>query len=120
MSAEFSTPDHLWIITEEVEETPETPTKSRVGARGAINIDGSTVVPRRHSVQVSAVQTEMKEFIEAMRLCLDAVDKPDSKTHLHEVEVSVEINKEGQLSICGAGAKLGGKSSLTFKFKRQP
>jgi hypothetical protein len=36
---------------------------------------------------------------------------------LDEIELSVEINGEGQLSLLGSGGKVGGKGAMTLKFK---
>lgn len=133
MSAEFFTPDSLWIITEEVAETSMTTID---GARSSRDIGGKLksktteeqiivtkekdkVVITRHKVEVTKLKQEMRGFIQAMRECLDEADTDDSKIRLDEVEVSVEVNGEGQLSLFGTGGKVGGKGSLTFKFKRQ-
>ncbi|MBD2392024.1 hypothetical protein RI030_15215 [Aphanizomenon flos-aquae NRERC-008] len=133
MSAEFFTPDSLWIITEEVAETSMTTID---GARSSGDIGGTLksktteeqiivtkekdkVVITRHKVEVTKLKQEMRGFIQAMRECLDEADTDDSKIRLDEVEVSVEVNGEGQLSLFGTGGKVGGKGSLTFKFKRQ-
>lgn len=133
MSAEFSTPDSLWIITEEVAETSTTTIS---GARSSGDTGGllgrktteeqiivtkekDKLVITRRKVEVTKLKQEMRGFIQAMRECLDEADDPDSKIRLDEVEVSVEVNGEGQLSLFGTGGKVGGKGSLTFKFKRQ-
>ncbi|MTJ11049.1 hypothetical protein FJR11_00230 [Anabaena sp. UHCC 0187] len=133
MSAEFPTPDSLWIITEEVAETSTT---SISGARSGADIGGllgsktteeqiivtkekDKVIITRRKVEVTKLKQEMRGFIQAMRECLDEADTDDSKIRLDEVEVSVEVNGEGQFSLFGTGGKVGGKGSLTFKFKRQ-
>ena len=133
MSAEFFTPDSLWSITEEVADTSMT---TMDGARSSRDIGGKLksktteeqiivtkekdkVVITRHKVEVTKLKQEMRGFIQAMRECLDEADTDDSKIRLDEVEVSVEVNGEGQLSLFGTGGKVGGKGSLTFKFKRQ-
>ena len=36
---------------------------------------------------------------------------------LDEIELSVEINGEGQVSLLGSGAKAGSKGTMTLKFK---
>jgi hypothetical protein len=137
MSAEFPTPDSLWILTEEVVETSTTKEVATIeGYRGGGDIGGllggktteeqitvtkekDKVVITRRKVEVTKLRQEMRGFIQAMRECLDEADTPDSKIRLDEVEVSVEVNGEGQLSLFGTGGKVGGKGSLTFKFKRQ-
>lgn len=137
MSTEFPTPDSLWIITEEIAETSTTKEVASVsGSRGGGDIGGllgsntteeqiiiskekDKVVITRRKVQVTKLKQEMRGFIQAMRECLDEAEEPDSKIRLDEVEVCVEVNGEGQLSLLGTGGKVGGKGSLTFKFKRQ-
>ena len=103
MSAEFFTPDSLWIITEEVAETSMTTID---GARSSRDIGGKLksktteeqiivtkekdkVVITRHKVEVTKLKQEMRGFIQAMRECLDEADTDDSKIRLDEVEVSV-------------------------------
>jgi hypothetical protein len=133
MSAEFPTPDSLWIITEEVAETSTTTisgarsSDDRGGLLGSktteeqiiVTKDKDKVIITRRKVEVTKLKQEMRGFIQAMRECLDEADTDDSKIRLDEVEVSVEVNGEGQLSLFGTGGKVGGKGSLTFKFKRQ-
>ena len=36
---------------------------------------------------------------------------------LDEIELAVEVNTEGQLSLLGSGGKVGGKGAMTLKFK---
>jgi hypothetical protein len=137
MTAEFPTPDSIWIITEEVAETSTTKEVATIsGSRGSGDTGGllggrtteeqitvtkekDKVVITRRKVEVTKLKQEMRGFLQAMRECLEEADQPDSKIRLDEVEVCVEINAEGQLSLLGTGGKVGGKGSLTFRFKRQ-
>ncbi len=50
----------------------------------------------------------------------DLFSQADTSTglRLEEVELSVEINAEGQLSLVGNGAKLGNSGGITLKFSR--
>ncbi|QIR40445.1 hypothetical protein HCG51_29650 [Tolypothrix sp. PCC 7910] len=80
---------------------------------------GELVITRR-KVEVSQLKQEMKGFLQAMREMLDEAEEPNSKMQLDEVELSVEINGEGQVSLFGlGGGKAGGKGAMTFKFKRK-
>ena len=49
-----------------------------------------------------------------------AEEKPHSEIALEQIELSVEINGEGKISILGNGAQTGGKGAIKLKFKRQP
>ena len=138
MSAENSTPKSIWIITEETAETTNTTNETfrNIGARssgdrgGRLGVETTEeivvsrkkdeIVITRHKVEVTKLKQEMKGFLEAMREMLDEADQPDSKMQLNEVELSVEVNGEGQISLFGiGGGKAGGKGAMTFKFKRK-
>ena len=45
--------------------------------------------------------------------------KEDAEMPLEEVEVSAEINGEGQLSLFGSGGKVGTKGAILLWFKRK-
>jgi hypothetical protein len=138
MSAENSTPKAIWIITEETAETLSTTSETfrNTGARssgdrgGLLGVETTEeivvsrkkdeIVITRHKVEVTKLKQEMKGFLQAMREMLDEADQPDSKMQLDEVELSVEVNGEGQISLFGiGGGKAGGKGAMTFKFKRK-
>ncbi|WP_392533306.1 hypothetical protein [Nostoc sp. C117] len=138
MSAENSTPKAIWIVTEETAQTLSTTSETfrNSGARssgdrgGLLGVETTEeivvsqkkgeIVITRHKVEVTKLKQEMKGFLEAMREMLDEADQPDSKIQLDEVELSVEVNGEGQISLFGiGGGKAGGKGAMTFKFKRK-
>ena len=140
------TPENIWIITEEVVETPiqeshkERETVTRDGSRNSKDIGGrlggspqqevdeeivirkkeGKVVVTKRPVKVTKLQQEMRGFLQAMQEMLDEAEQPKSKMQLDEVELSVEINGEGQFCLFGiGGGKAGGKGAMTFKFKRR-
>ncbi|AFZ00549.1 hypothetical protein [Calothrix sp. PCC 6303] len=118
--------DKIWIITEEIAETSTTTSGSRsggdIGGRigGEITKVTEVVVTKRKMLEVAKLKEEMSGFLQAMREVLDEAEQPDSKMQLNEVELLVEINGEGQISLLGfGGGKAGGKGAMTFKFKRK-
>lgn len=134
MSEEISTPEAIWILTEETSETSSEITTT-TGARSSEDTGGvldtetteeivvtkkkDALVITRRKVEVSKLKQEMKGFLQAMREMLDEAEQPNSKMQLNEVELSVEINGEGKISLLGFGGKAGGKGAMTFKFKRK-
>ncbi len=124
MPESTTTPDKIWIITRE-ETVIETP----AGARGGVDRGGNRfdfeeepveiIETTRKQVDVVKLKAEMKGFLQAMREMLDEADPPEAKMCLEEVELTVEINGEGQVSLFGTGGKVGGKGAMTFKFKRK-
>lgn len=131
------TPENIWIITEEiVEESTSEEVVNRSGSRSAGDIGGrlgvemqeeitvtkqqGELVITRRKVEVTKLKQEMRGFLQAMREMLDEAEAPNSKMQLDEVELSVEINGEGKISLLGLGSgKAGGKGAMTFKFKRR-
>lgn len=132
MSSTISTQDGIWIITEEVSET-----SSPGGSRGSGDVGGllgstetteeivvkkrqGEVVITKRKVEVNKLKGEMRKFLQAMSETLDEAENVNSKMQLDEVELSIEINGEGQISLLGiGGGKAGGKGAMTFKFKRK-
>jgi len=77
---------------------------------------------RIHNVSVETLEQEMAHLLAVVdRLLIRSEEKPDrkSKMELDEIELSVEINGQGQISIIGNGAAAGGKGSIKLKFKRE-
>ncbi|PAX53893.1 Pepco domain-containing protein [Brunnivagina elsteri] len=133
----IQTPENIWIITEEIaEKSTSKEVVNRSGSRSSGDIGGrlgvetqeeiiitkqeGELVIKRRKVEVTKLKQEMRGFLQAMREMLDEAETPNSKMHLDEVELSVEINGEGQVSLFGlGGGKVGGKGAMTFKFKRR-
>jgi hypothetical protein len=118
--------DKIWIITEETAEASTTTDGSRssrdTGGRlgGEVKPVTGTDGTIRKPLEVAKLKEEMSEFLQAMREVLDEAEQPDSKMQLNEVELMVEINGEGKISLLGFGSgKAGGKGAMTFKFKRK-
>jgi hypothetical protein len=115
--------DVIWIVTD---ETPEEPKR---GARdgGALrnpydDEDGTRPVMNRRGKPVTAekLKKEMSEFVQVMGQVLNeakASAKEVGGMELDEIELSVEVNGEGQVSLFGMGGKVGGKGAMTLKFK---
>ncbi len=113
------TPEKIWIITGETSGSRDASDDTGGVLGGESPEAPETVSGTRKPVEVEKLKAEMKGFLQAMREMLDEAEAPDSKMQLDEVELSVEINGEGQISLFGIGGKAGGKGGMTFKFKRK-
>ncbi|MEM6400177.1 MAG: hypothetical protein AAF757_08060 [Cyanobacteria bacterium P01_D01_bin.116] len=132
MSSDTDTPEAIWIITEELPQTSTSDGSRGSGDVGGV-IDGTKtteeivikkkqgeVVITKRKVEVSKLKGEMRKFLQAMSETLNEAENVNSKMQLDEVELSVEINGEGQIGLIGFGSgKAGGKGAMTFKFKRK-
>ncbi|AKG22378.1 Pepco domain-containing protein [Calothrix sp. 336/3] len=131
----MQTPENIWIITATSQESSKE-VVNRGGSRDSRDVGGrlgveteeeiiitkqeGEVVIKRRKVEVTKLKQEMRGFLQAMREMLDEAEQPAGKMQLDEVELSVEINGEGQISLFGlGGGKAGGKGGMTFKFKRR-
>jgi hypothetical protein len=118
--------NQLWIITEteDVEETVEVEGRrsstDRGGGFGAPEtIETTRTITRRKrvSLDAQALKTQMESMLAIVN---DLFSQADASTglRLDEVELSVEISAEGQLSIVGNGGKLGNTGGIKLKFTR--
>jgi hypothetical protein len=106
----------IWIITE---ENPNSD-----GARSGIdtgadyrNEDNNK--QKRSRLSANDLKQNMGEFLEVIEEALEKAEKPKSGMVLDEVELSVEVNGKGQVSLFGTGGEAGGKGAIKFKFKRK-
>lgn len=86
-------------------------------AKRKVEVEGVGV----HNVKVQKLEEEMGHLMQVVeRLFNRTQQQGNSKPgmQLDEIELSVEINGEGQISILGTGGKAGGKGAIKLKFKR--
>ncbi len=117
----------IWIITD---ETPSASTQDGVRDRspGSGGLFGEpspysplAEVSGRKRVPVSAekLKQKMAEFVAVMGDVLTYAQQQQSGMQLDEIELSVEVSGEGELSLFGTGGKVGGKGAMVLKFKRK-
>jgi hypothetical protein len=111
----------IWIVTDEPVQGGS-PSGDREGAvRG--NPFNSPIEPGKSSrVAVRADQLEqgVTAFLQVMGGVLRQAKQNAvalGEMELDEIELSVEVNGEGQLSLLGSGGKVGGKGAMKLKFK---
>jgi hypothetical protein len=115
----------MWIVTE-VEQTETTEVMR--GERGGVDRGGEFGVPRtteqvktivrqRVPLDAAALKVQMNGLLEVVSDVFDQANY-QSGLQLDEVELSVEINAQGQVSIMGSGGSLSNKGAIKLKFKR--
>ncbi len=114
----------IWIITDETPEAPF-PDGSRDGTRDTGIKIGQPKAPlasgvRRVPVPLDKLKREMTDFLQVVGELFSEAERRNSGMQLDEIELSVKINGEGQVSLFGiAGSKAGGEGGITLKFKRK-
>ncbi len=80
-----------------------------------------TLSRHKRDISVDKLEQEMARFVQVVGRLFNRAEQEANKKpgmQLDEIEVTVEINSEGQMSLLGTGAKVGGKGGITLKFKR--
>ncbi len=117
--------DVIWIVTDETIET-EKVTGERDGCYKGNQYDVIDSQPvrsqQRRGIPVSAAKLEqgMADFVSVLGRVLERTQQRAGEITgmaLDEVELMVEVNGEGQLSLLGTGGKAGAKGAMTLKFK---
>lgn len=118
--------DTLWIVaeTDAVKNTTEVSgsrsshdTGGGFGSNQVIETVKKAIHRQRVPLDAQALKVQMEGMISIVN-DLFANATTDKGLHLNEVELSVEINAEGQLSLVGNGGKLGNMGGITLKFIR--
>ncbi|MGC0327475.1 hypothetical protein RKD23_000465 [Streptomyces sp. SAI-170] len=73
----------------------------------------------REKVPVSVLREQVNAFVEALGETLSRAEEKIGNYRLEQVEVAVEINAKGTVSILGSGGEVGGSGGMTFTFVRQ-
>ncbi|MGA8759732.1 MAG: hypothetical protein WB611_26135 [Stellaceae bacterium] len=115
----------LWFVTEVASaETVEV----AEGSRGSEDVGGgfgSSVVQQTRKSLTQRVQINVEDLKREIGNLLgvvgDVFDQARNETgmSLEEVELSIEVSSEGQISILGSGGKIGGSGGIKLSFKRQ-
>jgi hypothetical protein len=115
----------LWLVTE-VETTEAV--EVRRGERSGTDIGGGfgpprvteqikTIVRQRVPLDAAVLKTQMGGLLQVVGQVFDQASQ-QTGLQLDEVELSVEINTQGQVSIMGSGGSLSDKGGIKLKFKR--
>ena len=63
----------------------------------------------------------MRHFLQSVGRIFNDAERQTTQSpgmRLDEIELSVEINGEGEVKLLGTGGKAGGKGAIKLKFKR--
>jgi hypothetical protein len=112
--------EFIWIITN---ETPQEGAREGNMRRNPYDPPTTSPLPTRRGVPVRAEQLEqgMTDFLQVLGQVFRHAQQRTGELagmELDEVELAIEINGEGQVSLLGMGAKMAGKGAMTLKFKR--
>ncbi len=137
--------DYIWIVTDEASPAGSSPAPqptrepmrdgSRDGSRGwnippspyetspeRISKGGGAAKAGRMRVPAVKLEQGLKQFLSVMgRALRNGLESAGDVAgmELEEVELTVEVNGEGELSLMGSGIKTGSKGAMTLKFKKQ-
>ena len=114
----------IWVVAQSEDVSGD---EVREGERAPIDIGGGWSKAKDAVVQFArrkrvpldalALKAQMDGLIKVVGELFSQADVQTGMT-LSEVELSVEINAEGQVSLVGNGGKLGSTGGITLKFVR--
>lgn len=114
----------MWVIVDETPQTPQEDGSKDATFRGnpwtksvASPLGTLKAVP----VSTQKLEAEMSKFLQVVsNVFSNAEQQVSSKSglKLDEIEVTVEINGEGEVKLLGTGGKVGTKGGITLRFKR--
>ena len=112
----------IWIIAEEITESNSVSGVTRgsgVGGSSSSQVSEKVtkIASKRVPIDVIALKAQMGGLLQVMGDLFDQAEQ-QSGMKLNEVQLSVEINAEGQVSLIGSGGKIGNKGGITLKFTR--
>lgn len=95
------------------------------GARGSEDVGGGFGTRsdgglfRSITLSADGLRDQVSNLVEVVQYVFShTLEKPDLS--LDQIELSVEISSEGQISILGTGGKAGGRGAIKLVFKRPP
>ena len=113
----------LWFVTEvEAEQMVETVE----GSRGSEDVGGGfglvqqtkRTLYQRVQVDVEDLKREIGNLLAVVGTVFDQA-RNAAGLSLEEVELSIEVSSEGQISILGSGGKISGSGGIRLSFKRR-
>ena len=118
--------DYIWIVTDTAPTLEPKQPGTRDGALRQNPLDSGTTrgaADERHGVRVPVEKLEqgMADFLRTMGRVVKHAQQRAVELggmELDEIELSVEVNGEGQLSLLGSGAKVGSSGAMTLHFKK--
>jgi hypothetical protein len=117
------TDDVIYIVTDDPGQTL-IPEGRRDGSATRNPFDDPRTIDRPDRrgipVKVENLEVGVSEFLLLMGRVFRRAQQSAGEMggmELDEIELSVEVNGEGQLSLLGSGAKVGSKGAMTLKFK---
>jgi hypothetical protein len=115
--------DVVWIVIDKPAQEEIQQGGRSGGGTGNPYLTPDTAEPEvRHQIPVKAEKLEqgVSEFLQVMGQVMRNAKNSAGELgamELDEIELTVEVNGEGRLSLLGNGGKMGGKGAMTLKFK---
>jgi hypothetical protein len=118
-------PAQLWLTTEvEMTETTEVVRGERSGSdvgggfgSPRVTEQVKKLVRQRVPLDAVALKTQMNGLLQVVSDVFDQANY-QAGLQLDEVELSVEINAQGQVSLMGSGGSVSDKGAIKLKFTR--
>lgn len=121
--------EYIWVVTDAA--LPAAPEPTTTGGRDQAYVPNpyqtspqrqpSAAQAGRVAVSAEKLEQGLRDFLRVTgRVLRHSIDSAGDLVgmELEEIEVTVEVNAEGEISLMGSGVKTGGKGAMTLKFKK--
>lgn len=117
----FMAEETIRIVTDDTPQSEGAKTGQDIAQMWDVEVQPAVSAKSGTDVSVDKLEQEMARFMQQVDGWFSRAEQiADMKyMQLDEVELTVEINGEGKVSLFGAGAKVGGKKGITLRFKRR-
>ncbi|MEA5537104.1 hypothetical protein [Crocosphaera sp. XPORK-15E] len=106
----------IWIITDETADSDGGKSSIDTG----FNYGSEPEKPKgRSRLSADELKQNMGEFLDVVEDAFENAQQRKSGMVLDEIELSIEVNGKGQVSLFGTGGEAGGKGAIKLKFKRK-
>lgn len=114
----------MWIVTATANPTEATGSKGVEGyAYGSAYGQPETPEPKhrdRTKIDTAKLKQQMSEFVAGVEDLFAEAEAKNDQIQLDEIELTVEVNAEGEVSLWGlGGTSVGGSAAVTLKFSRK-
>jgi hypothetical protein len=107
----------VWILTTDAADTGMDGARAGDDIGGGFGARATSAIVRRIAVSADDLRDQMGSLLAVVDHVFDQA-RAMGNLQLEEIELSVDINSEGGISIIGTGAKVAGHGGVKLQFKR--
>lgn len=110
----------MWIVTATTNPAETMVSKGVEGYASFYDAPEPSPQRERKPIKTAELKQQMSEFVAGVEDLFEEAEPKSGKIQLDEIELTVEVNAEGEVSLWGlGGTSVGGSAAITLKFSRK-